>query len=405
MSNREIVGAVGPVAFPDRDDPAVRLDRNPVRHVGAREIVVCLRRRRSSGRASHSGCSGRARSRCRWRPVARPRRSCRRPGGPPRSRVAAPKSVVCLPSPENSGRASRWGCSGRARSRASAAVAGRHDDLAVGLERHRRRAVVAAEVGRLLAVAGEARVERAVGVVAGEREVASPMFALMPAATILPSAWIATPFASSPPRSRSSACRRRRSSCRACRWGCSGRARSRRRGRRRPTATILPSGWIATPCARRGRRRSRSSACRRRRSSGRACRSGCSGRARSRRALRDADRDDLAVGLDRHPGGPSRRRRSRSSACRRRRSSGRGCRSGCSGRARSGRVPPRREPTATILPSAWRTPPPHRRPTEVGRLLAVAGERQGRGPRGSLATAEKTTPTIRAATSDGGASR
>src|SRR5207342_1892111 len=47
------------------------------------------------------------------------------------------------------------------------------DDLAVRLDRHPVRLVVpdAPEVGRLLPVAGEARVERAVGVVAGEREV------------------------------------------------------------------------------------------------------------------------------------------------------------------------------------------------------------------------------------------
>src|SRR6185295_3344880 len=45
------------------------------------------------------------------------------------------------------------------------------DDLAVALECHASRKVDAAEVGRLLAIAGEARIERAVRVVAGEREV------------------------------------------------------------------------------------------------------------------------------------------------------------------------------------------------------------------------------------------
>jgi hypothetical protein len=47
-----------------------------------------------------------------------------------------------------------------------------HDDLAVALERHPSRPVVeATEVGPLLAVPGEARVQRPVGVVAGEGEV------------------------------------------------------------------------------------------------------------------------------------------------------------------------------------------------------------------------------------------
>src|SRR6185503_12498431 len=54
-------------------------------------------------------------------------------------------------------------------------VAGGADrnDLAVRLDRHSGRPAAApdAEGGRLLAVAGEARVERPVGVVAGEREV------------------------------------------------------------------------------------------------------------------------------------------------------------------------------------------------------------------------------------------
>src|SRR4029077_8923691 len=50
------------------------------------------------------------------------------------------------------------------------------DDLAVGRERHRGRHVdakLAPEVGRLLAVAGEAGVEQAVGVVASDGEVVS----------------------------------------------------------------------------------------------------------------------------------------------------------------------------------------------------------------------------------------
>src|SRR5687768_10627147 len=45
------------------------------------------------------------------------------------------------------------------------------DDLSVALERHPVRHVSAPEVGRLPAVAGKARVERPVDVVAGQREV------------------------------------------------------------------------------------------------------------------------------------------------------------------------------------------------------------------------------------------
>ena len=53
------------------------------------------------------------------------------------------------------------------------ACAADHDDLAVGLNRHPRRSGAAPEAGVLLAVAGEARVERAVGLVTGEGEGAS----------------------------------------------------------------------------------------------------------------------------------------------------------------------------------------------------------------------------------------
>src|SRR6185295_5590438 len=48
-----------------------------------------------------------------------------------------------------------------------------HDDLAVALDRDPVRPVLGAEESRLLTVAGEARVERSVGVVAGEREEAA----------------------------------------------------------------------------------------------------------------------------------------------------------------------------------------------------------------------------------------
>ena len=61
------------------------------------------------------------------------------------------------------------------------AVADR-DDLAVALERHGVRAVDAPEVGRLLAVARETRVERSVGVVAGEREVTGEVVGVAAAA-------------------------------------------------------------------------------------------------------------------------------------------------------------------------------------------------------------------------------
>ena len=238
--------------------------------------------------------------------------------------------VVCLPSPEKLCRAIRWGCSGRARSRSQQRGADR-DDLAVGLERHRRCLVrcarrsrssacrrrrswgrasrwgcsgrgrtplygvadvavptatilpstgspprlplgAAPEVGRLLAVAGEARVERAVGVVAGEREARpAPLSVLKPPTTIL-----RRPGA--PRRSPPSLARRSRSSLavagearveRAVRVVAGHAGSCCRRGADLPTATILPSGWRTAPPQRSVRSRSRSSACRRRRRSGR----------------------------------------------------------------------------------------------------------------------------------------
>ena len=165
--------------------------------------------------------------------------------------------------------------------------------------------------------------------------------------------------------------------------GCSGQVVERR-----PRRSCLR--LERHPVARRSRR-SRSSACRRRRSSCRASRSGCSGQARSRRC-RCRCRCRRPRRSCRRPGAPprsplSKRRRSRSSACRRRRSSCRASRSGCSGRARSRRG--RCAPTATILPSGWRTVAAALAGTEaeVGRLLAVAGEASGRGPPARLAPA------------------
>ena len=68
----EISGSVGAAAFPDGDDPTVRLERHPLAPSKPPKLVVCLPSRRSSCRATRWGCSGRARSRHR-----RPRR--RRP--------------------------------------------------------------------------------------------------------------------------------------------------------------------------------------------------------------------------------------------------------------------------------------------------------------------------------------
>ena len=266
-----------------------------MRFLGSRPAPPIVIRNRRAPQAPHTaGRNPRARlsppdieqARNRWlrrcRGRSRPRRSCRRlERHPVRPRRCHRSPSSACRRRRSSGRASRSGCSGRARSRSPVPPAADRDDLAVALERHPVRLVGAPEVGRLLAVAGEARVERAVRVVAGEREVAKPAPPPpQPTATILPSAWSATAFARSKlpksvvclpspeklvssepfgvvagerevagaaaadrddlavglerhpvrrrrrPRSRSSACRRRRSSCRATRWGCSGRARS-----------------------------------------------------------------------------------------------------------------------------------------------------------------------------------
>ena len=308
------------------------------------------------------------------------------------------------------------GCSGRGRSRRRGAGFGlaHRDDLAVALKRHPARHVGPAEVGRLLAVAREARVERAVGVVAGEGEVLGRLPPAEPTTTILPSPWIATAVAwrlaepevgrllavagearveravgvvagerevavdaGAAGADRRRSCRRPGSRPRSPRRqppktgrllavagearveravrGCSGRARSRSPTwpQVKPTTTILPFAWIATPVAPSARRRSRSSACRRRRSSCRASRWGCSGRGRSRAAGRaPTDHDDLAVGLERHPVRPSLPPKSvvclpspeklvSSDAVR-----------VVAGEREVGSVPPV-SPTATILPFAW----------------------------------------------------
>ena len=141
---------------------------------------------------------------------ARPRRSCRRPGAPPplAPSTMPPKSVVCLPSPEKRRVEDAVGvvagegevaarCRRRGRPRRSCRRPGSPP---------RSRRLAAAEVGPLLAVPGEGGVERAVGVVAGEREVAAGQPRVAPAtptATILPSAWIATAVGAdgAPPKS------------------------------------------------------------------------------------------------------------------------------------------------------------------------------------------------------------
>ena len=195
--------------------------------MGPKSWSACRRRRRWCP-ASRSRCSGRGRSRGigdveHWPPV-RPTTTilpsvC---SATPLASSKPPKSVVCLPSPEKLVSSEPFGV-----------------------------------------VAGEGELD-------GAARVVEPV---PPTATILPSAWSASAFACRSPRSWSSACRRRRSSCRASRWGCSGRARSRTEAAAKPTATILPSPWSATAFAPPGRPRSRSSACRRRRSSCRATRS------------------------------------------------------------------------------------------------------------------------------------
>ncbi len=145
--------------------------------------------------------------------------------------VGGANGTVCLPSPENPVSSDRRCCSGRPRSRSpwSARRSSCDDDPAVGLHRY---AVcdldVAREVGDLLAVTRKTGVERAVGVVAREGKVAC--------AGVVGARDQDLAVAPGPPRrqrrrrrrSRSSACRPvPRSSSRASRRSCSGRARSR----------------------------------------------------------------------------------------------------------------------------------------------------------------------------------
>ena len=212
------------------------------------------------------------------------------------------------------------------------------NDLAVALQRHPGRPVdVPTEVGRLPAVAGEARVERAVGVVAGEREVEPGH-----CRRSRPRRSCRRPGAPprSPrrirPRNQSSVCRRRRSSYRAVRLGCSGRVRSPRPSPK-PTATILPLAWSATPLAPSlGAEVGPLLAVAREARVERAVGVVAGEREiRAAGAVHEAHRDDLAVRSGAPPPLPRRRVRSRSSACRRHRSSCRASRRGCSGRARS----------------------------------------------------------------------
>ena len=291
-----------------------------------------------------SGCSGRARSRS-WVPAGAAHRDdlAVRPGAPPRSpRLKPPKSVLCLPSPEKLVSSDAVGVVAGERE-----VARRGRGWRARLPRSCRRPGApprsprpeCAEVGPLLAVAGEARVERSVRVVAGERKVACPPRRCGPPrrSCRCPGSPPRSPLQS--PRSWSSACRRRRSSSRAIRSGCSGRARSLRRRavavQRQPRRSCRCPG-APLPLAP-SKPPKLSSACRRRRSSHPATRWGCSGRARSlpqpspTATILPSPWSITPVRGARPRGA----RRRQSSACRRRRSSRRATRPGCSGRARS----------------------------------------------------------------------
>ena len=258
--------------------------------------------------------------------MSQPPRSCRRPAPPPRWPTSEAAEVGGLLAVAREAGVERT--VGVVAGEGEVVVAvlrrGPRDDLAVRLQHHAVRLVASPEVGRLLAVAGEARVERAVGVVAGEGEVVAVELRLRRQRRRscrrlgLPPRF---PDRSRRcPRSPSIACRPRKSSCRASRSGCNGRARRRRRcGPPRRSCHRLGAPH-------RSQSRSRGSpACRRRRSSCRVSRSGCSGRARSpssnsgrrrRRSCRPAGARSLTRCCHRS--------RSRPSACRRRRRSGRG---------------------------------------------------------------------------------
>ena len=197
------------------------------------------RRPRSGCRASRRGCSGPARSPSRRGPPTTILPSAWIATAP---QPQPPKSVVCLPSPAKSRVERAVGVVAGQREVAVARSSPATTILPSAWIATPSAAVAAAEVGGLLAVAREGGVERAVGVVAGQREVAA-------AASPPPRSCRRPGWRRRGPdrcrRSRSSACRRPRTRCRASRPGCSGPARSR--SPRRPTTTILPSAWIATP--------------------------------------------------------------------------------------------------------------------------------------------------------------
>ena len=125
---------------------------------------------------------------------APPRRSCRRPGWPARTRIGNPRrSVSHLPAPPETGSrlpSTLYRASAND-SRQQCRRAG-HDDLAVGLEGDgiatALRAATLCQSDRDLAAAPEARVEAAVGVVARQRKTRPiAVKRLIPTATILPS--------------------------------------------------------------------------------------------------------------------------------------------------------------------------------------------------------------------------
>ena len=320
--------------------------------------VVCLPSPEKVVSSEPSGCSGRGRSRRRLVPTARPTatilpspdRHARR------ALVAPPRSVVACRRPRNCIERAVRRCSGRGRSRRGGRQRSRRRRSCRRLDRHLgRRPLDAAEVGVRLP-SPEKLVSRVPLGCSGRGRSRTPRRRRLPTTTILPSAWIATPFASSTPPKSVVCLPSPEKLVSSVPSGCSGRGRSR--GRRRPvqpTATILPSAWTATAVRPVGRRRSRSSACRRPRSSCRASRSGCSGRARSRCAMPHRGRPRRSC---RRPGAPP------PCASSEPREVGRllavagevrcrASRSGCSGRARS-RSRAARRPTATILPSLER---------------------------------------------------
>ena len=231
-SECEIVRQGRATPRPDRDDPPVALERHPVGPSDADEAnrrrSSACRRRRSSGRASRSGCSGPARS------VASAADHDDPAVGATASPFPAPIEVGRLLAV--SGETGVEGAVGVVAGRATAPPLGAVPPSATILPFWSATPLapsLPAEVGGLLSIAGETRVQRSVGVVADDREVAAEEPPL-PTATILPSPCSATPVApTSYTRSRWSACHRRRNSCPAIRSGCSGQLQSRSRWSRR----------------------------------------------------------------------------------------------------------------------------------------------------------------------------